>query len=196
MNLNNGQDDTAAQEEITGVDENPTEPDSPTGTMDCLEEQPAESTSSEQHPADDDSLQAAPDGEEQDAFTDEKSALTAECDRLKRDAADLWDVCTKLFQETETFRKQRDRLIVAALEQMGAIDGEYLLEKTKWDGVTDFEQIFKQIKSRFPQFFRPRLEGVRPMGRSQEDVPDDLSFRDRLRLFDENPEGYRGRFGR
>ena len=74
--------------------------------------------------------------------------------------------------------------------------GEYLLEKTKWDGVTDFEQIFKQIKSRFPQFFRPRLEGVRPMGRSQEEVPDDLSFRDRLRLFDENPEGYRGRFGR
>ena len=190
MNLNNGQDDTAAQEDTIGNDASLTE------QMDCPGEQPAESTSSEQRSADDDSLQAAPDGEEQDAFADEKSALTAECDRLKRDAADLWDVCTKLFQETETFRKQRDRLIVAALEQMGAIDGGYLLAQMEREGVTNFEQIFKQSKSRFPQLFRPRLEGVRPMGRSQEEVPDDMSFKDRLRLFDENPEGYRGRFGR
>lgn len=190
MNLNNGQDDTAAQEDTIGNDASLTE------QMDCPGEQPAESTSSEQHPADDDSLQAAPAEQEQDAFTAERNALMAERDRLESEAAGLRETCRRLTEEAETLKKQRDQLMIAALEQMGAIDGGYLLAQMEREGVTDFEQIFKQSKSRFPQLFRPRLEGVRPMGRSQEEVPDDLSFKDRLRLFDENPEGYRGRFGR
>ena len=134
--------------------------------------------------------------EEQAAIVAERDSLQAERDRLESETAGLREQCERLTGEADTLRRERDRLIVAALEQMGAIDGEYLLTQLKREGVTDFEQIFKQSKSRYPQLFRRNLDGVRPAGGSREDnVPTELSFTDRLRLFDENPEGYRGRFG-
>ena len=134
--------------------------------------------------------------EEQVAIVAERNSLQAERDRLESETAGLREQCERLTGEADTLRRERDRLIVAALEQMGAIDGEYLLDQFKREGVTDCKQIFKQSKSRYPQLFRRNLDGVRPAGGSREDnVPTELSFTDRLRLFDENPEGYRGRFG-
>ena len=156
----------------------------------------------EQQPGDDSPQAVQPDTElaslreEQAAIVAERDSLQVERDRLESEAAGLREQCERLTGEADTLRRERDRLIVAALEQMGAIDGEYLLDQFKREGVTDCEQIFKQSKSRYPQLFRRNLDGVRPAGGSREDnVPTELSFTDRLRLFDENPEGYHGRFG-
>ena len=127
---------------------------------------------------------------ERDAFRAQCETLGAEADRLRID-------CERLGNEVGNLRGERDRLIVSALCQMGAVDGEYLLEKMRKEGVTDCEQIFKQAKSRFPQLFRHRLDGIRPAGSGTGEVvsPSEMSFSERMRQYAEDPEGYARRFG-
>lgn len=127
---------------------------------------------------------------ERDAFRAQCETLGAEADRLRID-------CERLGNEVGNLRGERDRLIVSALCQMGAVDGEYLLEKMRKEGVTDCEQIFKQAKSCFPQLFRHRLEGIRPAGSGTGEVvsPAEMSFSERMRQYAEDPEGYARRFG-
>lgn len=126
---------------------------------------------------------------ERDAFRAQCETLGAEADRLRID-------CERLGNEVGNLRSERDRLIVSALCQMGAVDGEYLLEKMRKEGVTDCEQIFKQAKSRFPQLFRHRLDGIRPAGSGNGEAvpPSERSFSERMRLFAQDPDGYAAQY--
>lgn len=101
-----------------------------------------------------------------------------------------------LSKQFDKVSEERDWLIVSALQQMGAVDGRYLLDKMRKDGVTDSEQIFKQAKSRYPQLFRNKLEGVRPAGSTSGEAvaPSEMSFSERMRQFAEDPDGYAQRF--
>lgn len=131
------------------------------------------------------------------AVTAERDTLKCQCETLGAEADRLRIDCERLGNEVGNLRGERDRLIVSALCQMGAVDGEYLLEKMRKEGVTDCEQIFKQTKSRFPQLFRHRLDGIRPAGSGTGEVvsPAEMSFSERMRQYAEDPEGYARRFG-
>lgn len=131
------------------------------------------------------------------AVTAERDTLKCQCETLGAEADRLRSDCERLGNEVGNLRGERDRLIVSALCQMDAVDGEYLLEKMRKEGVTDCEQIFKQAKSRFPQLFRHRLEGIRPAGSGTGEVvsPSEMSFSERMRQYAEDPEGYARRFG-
>ena len=108
----------------------------------------------------------------------------------------LHECCEIYGREIDRLREERDRLTVMVLQQMGAVDGSYLLEKMRRDGVTDSEQIFKQAKSSYPQLFRRKLEGVRPAvgGTGEAVAPNEMSFSERMRQFTEDPDGYAQRF--
>lgn len=131
------------------------------------------------------------------AVSAERDTLKCQCETLGAEADRLRSDCERLGNEVGNLRGERDRLIVSALCQMGAVDGEYLLEKMRKEGVTDCEQIFKQAKSRFPQLFRHRLDGIRPAGSGTGEVvsPSEMSFSERMRQYAEDPEGYARRFG-
>ena len=130
------------------------------------------------------------------AVTAERDALRAQCETLGAEAETLRGDCERLENEVASLRDERDRLIVSALCQMGAVDGEYLLDRLRKDGVTDCEQIFKQVKSRFPQLFRHKLDGIRPAGSAAGEVvsPAEMSFSERMRQYAEDPEGSARRF--
>lgn len=130
------------------------------------------------------------------AVTAERDVLRAQCETLGAEADRLRSDCERLGNEVGNLRGERDRLIVSALCQMGAVDGEYLLEKMRKEGVTDCEQIFKQAKSRFPQLFRHRLEGIRPAGSGNSEAvpPSERSFSERMRLFAQDPDGYAAQY--
>lgn len=130
------------------------------------------------------------------AVTAERDVLRAQCETLGAEADRLRSDCERLGNEVGNLRGERDRLIVSALCQMGAVDGEYLLEKMRKEGVTDCEQIFKQAKSRFPQLFRHRLDGIRPAGSGNSEAvpPSERSFSERMRLFAQDPDGYAAQY--
>ena len=130
------------------------------------------------------------------AVTAERDAFRAQCETLGAEADRLRIDCERLGNEVGNLRGERDRLIVSALCQMGAVDGEYLLEKMRKEGVTDCEQIFKQSKSRFPQLFRHRLDGIRPAGSGNSEAvpPSERSFSERMRLFAQDPDGYAAQY--
>ena len=130
------------------------------------------------------------------AVTAERDAFRAQCETLGAEADRLRIDCERLGNEVGNLRGERDRLIVSALCQMGAVDGEYLLEKMRKEGVTDCEQIFKQAKSRFPQLFRHRLDGIRPAGSGNSEAvpPSERSFSERMRLFAQDPDGYAAQY--
>lgn len=130
------------------------------------------------------------------AVTAERDAFRAQCETLGAEADRLRSDCERLGNEVGNLRGERDRLIVSALCQMGAVDGEYLLEKMRKEGVTDCEQIFKQAKSRFPQLFRHRLDGIRPAGSGNSEAvpPSERSFSERMRLFAQDPDGYAAQY--
>ena len=130
------------------------------------------------------------------AVTAERDAFRAQCETLGAEADRLRSDCERLGNEVGNLRGERDRLIVSALCQMGAVDGEYLLEKMRKEGVTDCEQIFKHAKSRFPQLFRHRLDGIRPAGSGNSEAvpPSERSFSERMRLFAQDPDGYAAQY--
>ena len=130
------------------------------------------------------------------AVTAERDVLRAQCETLGAEADRLRIDCERLGNEVGNLRGERDRLIVSALCQMGAVDGEYLLDRMRKEGVTDCEQIFKQAKFRFPQLFRHRLDGIRPAGSGNSEAvpPSERSFSERMRLFAQDPDGYAAQY--
>ncbi len=132
------------------------------------------------------------------AVSAQRDTLLAQCETLRAESERLRHDCTRLEDEAEKLRSERDRLLVSELDRMGAVDGGYLLERLRKEGVTDCEQICKQAKARFPQLFLRRLDGVRPAGggNGEAAAPGERSFSERMQLFAQDPDGYAAQYTR
>ena len=118
------------------------------------------------------------------ALREEKAANTLEIERLRAVEAELTMLKKKNLQEF--------------FERQGAIDGEYLAEKMAGSEDLVGEELIRAAKERYPALFRRKVVGVRPM-----EIPpaapvgkERLSFAERMRMFADDPEGYRAAFGK
>lgn len=100
-----------------------------------------------------------------------------------------------LAQELEQMKKQ---VVAQLFIQAGAIDGEYLAEQigqqVRFENgqIWQPEQLVQAAREQFPGLFKKKLDGVRPAEVKEVREPvGEMSFLERVRMFQERPGEYR-----